>query len=47
MIFGRFDDRSESGRHPAAHAVEASSRAQSESTPGERLPRTVISEPES
>jgi uncharacterized protein YacL len=47
MIFGRFDDRSESGRHPAAHAVEASSRAQSESTAGERLPRTVISEPES
>ncbi len=37
MIFGRYDDRADSGRHPAAHAVEPS--------PAERLPRTVVSEP--
>jgi uncharacterized protein YacL len=27
MIFGRFDDRSDSGRHPVAHAVEPPARA--------------------
>jgi uncharacterized protein YacL len=36
MIFGRFDDRSDSGRHAAAHAVESSA--------GERLPRAAVPE---
>jgi uncharacterized protein YacL len=39
MIFGRFDDRSDSGRHAAAHASEPSSRAA-----GEVSPRTAVSE---
>jgi hypothetical protein len=37
MIFGRFDDRSESLRHAPAPAAEAA--------PGERLPRSVVPEP--
>jgi uncharacterized protein YacL len=37
MIFGRFDDRSESLRHAAAPAAETA--------PGERLPRSVVPEP--
>jgi uncharacterized protein YacL len=36
MIFGRFDDRSDSGRQAAAHAAE--------SPAGERLPRAAVSE---
>lgn len=36
MIFGRFDDRSDSGRHAAVHAAE--------SPAGERLPRTAVPE---
>jgi uncharacterized protein YacL len=36
MIFGRYDDRLEPGRHPAAHSAEQS--------PADRLPRTVVPE---
>jgi uncharacterized protein YacL len=44
MIFGRFDDRSDSGRHTAAHAAESSGRGPAESPAGERVPRTTVSE---
>jgi len=37
MIFGRFDDRSDSGRHPVAQAVEPSARASAE-------PRSAVPE---
>jgi uncharacterized protein YacL len=44
MIFGRFDDRSDSGRHPVAHAAEPASRAAVESPTGDRSPRSVVPE---
>src|SRR5712675_154337 len=44
MIFGRFDDRTESSRHTLAAPAEPASHAPSERAPAERLPRTVISE---
>ena len=45
MIFGRYDDRSELLRHAPAPAAEPTSRAAGEAAPGERLPRTIVPEP--
>ncbi len=41
MIFGRFDERLESGRHPAATAAEQSARHPAEPAVPERIPRAV------
>jgi uncharacterized protein YacL len=47
MIFGRFDDRAEGLRHAPAptSAAEPASRVVSESATGDRVPRTVMPEP--
>ncbi len=45
MIFGRFDDRSESLRHTTAPGAEPQSRPAGETAPAERMPRSVVPEP--
>jgi len=45
MIFGRYDDRSESSRSTPATAAEPSSRPAGETPSGERLPRSAAPEP--
>jgi uncharacterized protein YacL len=44
MIFGRFDDRLDSGRHSAAPTADSSGRSMLDSSSGERVGRVVPSE---
>jgi hypothetical protein len=45
MIFGRYEDRSESARHATAPAAESSSRAVADAPAVDRQPRSIVPDP--
>lgn len=45
MIFGRYEDRTESARHAAAASGDAAHRPASEPLPGERTTRSIVPDP--